>query len=236
MVFFTVGRYHVVSYPAAWAVVIVVLAAAALAASVRSGSTWRATIRGAAIALAVAVVVAIAAGVLWGAFAGWRDSMGVVESYAYLLALVAMCALVIVVLMRTERGARWQVGSDGVIGAWCALGLLTALSVPGMSYLFGWPALIGAVAVLTGFGDGDGWRRLGPASLTVGTAVVLMVPAIDTFFQFAQPRPGNPDSEILFAVAVPVMLIVLTAQLAFSFGVTASQRGDVPDPVVNAVD
>ena len=62
-----------------------------------------------------------------------------------------------------------------------------------------------------------GWRSLAPAVLTVGTAMVVLIPAIDTFFQFAQPRPGNPGSEILPTVAVPVLLVALGIQLALVY-------------------
>jgi hypothetical protein len=50
-----------------------------------------------------------------------------------------------------------------------------------------------------------------------GAAVLLMAPAIDIFFQFAQPRPGNPDSQILFIVAVPIGLFALVAELVRTF-------------------
>jgi len=56
-----------------------------------------------------------------------------------------------------------------------------------------------------------------PAVLTVGVAVVVLIPAIDTYFQFAQPRPGNPDSEILPMVAVPALLVAFAIQLALAF-------------------
>ena len=49
--------------------------------------------------------------------------------------------------------------------------------------------------------------------------MVVLIPAIDFFYQFAQPRPGNLDSQILATIAVPVMLIALAAQLLkFSLG------------------
>jgi hypothetical protein len=93
------------------------------------------------------------------------------------------------------------------------LGLLTAIVAPGMSYLFVWPALAGGVTLL--------WRTLPVANRwwrpilsvpVVGTALVLLIPAVDTFYQFAQPRPGNPGSEILFSIAIPIVLLVLVVE------------------------
>jgi hypothetical protein len=56
--------------------------------------------------------------------------------------------------------------------------------------------------------------------------LVLLIPAIDTFYQLAQPRPGNPDSQIPAVVVIPALLIAMTIELvaAFRFG-----RGDPLD-------
>ncbi|MBT8213594.1 MAG: hypothetical protein KJP12_00085, partial [Acidimicrobiia bacterium] len=43
--------------------------------------------------------------------------------------------------------------------------------------------------------------------------IVLLTPAIDTFFLFAQPRPGNTDSELTAAVFIPLMLALLIVAL-----------------------
>ena len=61
-------------------------------------------------------------------------------------------------------------------------------------------------------------------------ALVLLVPAIDTFFQFAQPRPGNPDSEILWTIAVPVLLLALVSQLTASYFLTSDHDRSTPEP------
>jgi hypothetical protein len=62
-------------------------------------------------------------------------------------------------------------------------------------------------------GDGVQWVGAAVASFA---AVVLAVPVIDILFQFAQPRPGNPDSEVLAAVSIPVAYIVLLIELLTS--------------------
>lgn len=87
---------------------------------------------------------------------------------------------------------------------WTLLALVTAFALPGFSYLFVWPALAGAVAIL--------WRPLDHASAVGRFAVVaaptllLMTPAVDALWQFAQPRPGNPDSQMTAAAVVPLLL------------------------------
>lgn len=83
-----------------------------------------------------------------------------------------------------------------------------------MSYLFVWPALVGGVTLLwqTWPAANRRWQPILSVPV-VGTALVLLVPAIDTFYQLAQPRPGNPDSEILFLVAIPIMLLALLVEL-----------------------
>lgn len=46
-----------------------------------------------------------------------------------------------------------------------------------------------------------GWQPILSVPV-VGTALVLLVPAVDTFYQMAQPRPGNCHSEILSLIAI----------------------------------
>jgi len=49
------------------------------------------------------------------------------------------------------------------------------------------------------------------------TTLVLLLPAVDTFYQFAQPRPGSPDSEIFAMIAIPVVLLSLVVGLIQAF-------------------
>lgn len=69
----------------------------------------------------------------------------------------------------------------------------------------------------------ESWRRVAAVLPAAGAAVLVVAPAIDIFFQFAQPRPGNPDSQILFIVAVPAGLFVMAAELVRSI----SRRCDI---------
>ena len=54
--------------------------------------------------------------------------------------------------------------------------------------------------------------------------MVALVPAIDIFYQLAQPRPGNPDSEILAFIAIPVVLLALVVELLRVFWVRPTKR------------
>jgi hypothetical protein len=45
--------------------------------------------------------------------------------------------------------------------------------------------------------------------LTTAITVPLLVPAIEFFWQFGQPRPGNPDSSLPAVAAVAFLLVAL---------------------------
>ena len=49
--------------------------------------------------------------------------------------------------------------------------------------------------------------------LVSAPTLVLLTPTIDIFFQMAQPRPGNIDSEMPAAVALPLLLALAAAGL-----------------------
>ena len=217
MVFFTVGRFHVVRYPTLWGIPLVVAAGVLLFAAVRRRHVWPGMARDAVMTLIAALSAAIFSAVLWTPYAGWRDTMGVFESYVALLILVVLTAAVLVIPFQFGRRVEGGRTPEGVLLVWWSLALFMALAAPGMSYLFALPALVGAGALLLGFDASTRWRSLAPAVLTVGIALVVLIPAIDAFFQFVQPRPGNPDSEILPAVAIPVLLVALGIQLALVF-------------------
>lgn len=225
MVFFTVGRFHVVRYPTSWGIPIVVAAGVLLLAAIRRRRVSPVVVRDAATTLISALVAAIASAVLWTPFAGWRDSMGVFESYSALATLVVLTALALAIPFKFGRRVGGERTPEGVLLVWWSLALLTAVAAPGMSYLFVLPALVGASALLLGFDAAEGWQSLAPAVLTIGTAMVMIIPAIDTLFVFAQPRPGNPDSEILPTVAVPVLLAALVIQLALVYRLRPKDAG-----------
>jgi hypothetical protein len=96
----TVGRFNVVRYPTSWSLVMVVATAAALLAAIRRRRIWPGTMRDATIGVVAALSAAIMAAMAWTPFAGWRNTMGVSESYGALLGIVALTAIVIVVPFR----------------------------------------------------------------------------------------------------------------------------------------
>jgi hypothetical protein len=55
-----------------------------------------------------------------------------------------------------------------------------------------------------------------PLILVAAPSLVLIAPAVDTFFLMALPRPGNPDSDLAETVAVVIFLAVLTVALIAS--------------------
>ena len=98
---------------------------------------------------------------------------------------------------------------------WCGFGslsLLTAFGLTGFSYLFVWPVLAVAATSLRRGGGGP-WSRTLRYLVVAATTLILMTPAIDVFLQFAQPRPGNPGSEMKAAVALPLLLAILSVGL-----------------------
>ncbi len=105
--------------------------------------------------------------------------------------------------------------AGGVILIWLVFALITGAAMPGASYLFVWPALGASAIVLIRAGSGHAQRWLSPVGLLAVAAptLVVMVPPVDTFFQMAQPRPGNPGSEMVEAVAVAMFLAFLSVAL-----------------------
>jgi hypothetical protein len=163
---------------------------------------------------------------VWTVLAGQRDMMGVAESYLYLAGLLVLTAGIgIAAAWVTGRRIGEEPDATGVMIVWWALGLLTAIVAPGMSYVFVWPALAGGVTLLWWtLPAADRWWRPILSVPVVGTTLVLLIPAVDTFYQFAQPRPGNPDSEILSMIAIPIVLLALVVELFRVFWVRPTKR------------
>lgn len=211
-VYFTVGPL-LVRYPAGWAIPLAVVALVIGAVGQWRRSGTRAT---AAAAVALRLLRTLAAGLL-GAVAGtliWlfitttRSTPGAIESYLYLACILAVAVWVAARIARNREGH----GRYDPVWVWIALALLTALWLPGFSYLFTWPALALVGSALL-------WRRAEPTGagralrfcLVAAPTLILMTPTIDFFFQFALPRPGNPGSEMKTAIALPLLLTVLAA-------------------------
>ncbi|MCJ7779286.1 MAG: hypothetical protein MUQ27_00510, partial [Acidimicrobiia bacterium] len=69
--------------------------------------------------------------------------------------------------------------------------------------------------------------RLASVIVVALVAFVVLVPAVDTFFHLASPRPGNPDSELPFTIVVPVFLSFLAVGL---IAARVSEPGGLPTP------
>ncbi len=171
--------------------------------------------RGVLVLCAGSVAAALAVFVTWWALTAVRSTPGVWESYLYLALLSAMAAGVLSVVGGSLAGrfADFELAA-GIVGVWMTLGVVTTFVLPGFSYLFIWPALGGVVA-LAGNSSGrlGGWLWL----VVAAPAVVLAIPALDAFFQMAQPRPGNPDSDLTAAVALVGLLVALIVGLVVPF-------------------
>lgn len=218
-VFFTLGRGYVVHYPTSWAIPLSVLVAVVSALVVamhirREGPSLKSVLAGVAVAVACLVVAVTAPTVTWLLLTGVRSSPGVAESYIYLFGLIGIGSMV--------GGAAWRLAERrwarvelrvSVLLLWAIFALVSNAFTPGIGYLFVWPVLVSSVAFAwMEAGVPRGWRHV-PLILVAVPSLILVVPAIDTFFQLALPRPGNPDSEVVETVAVVVLLAVLVGAL-----------------------
>jgi hypothetical protein len=227
-VFFTIGRFLVIRYPASWAVPIVLLAGAILIAAAWRYRSWRQVIRGLVITLATGLLSAAVASGIWTLLGDWRSTMRISESYLYLVGLALLTAGIGVAMARLLK-RRIGAGADalGVVILWWSLGLLTAITVPGMSYLFAWPALAGGVALLLPLNKASAkWGGLACWAVVSAAILIPLVPAIDFFYQFVQPRPGNPDSQVLVLIAIPILLVSLVIELLRVFRVRFTHEAD----------
>ena len=229
-VFFTLGRFLVVRYPASWALPIALLAGLLLIAAAWRHRGWLRILRSIGATLATVLLSLAAAIGLWTLIGGWRSTVGIVESYLYLAGFVALTAGIGAAMARLTR-RKIGTGPDavGVVSVWWGLALLTAISAPGFSYLFAWPAMAGGLALLWRWPQAakTGWALVCWIVVSV-TTLVLLVPAIDVFHQFAQPRPGNLGSQILFMIALPVLLVALVVELLRVFRVRPTKSQSLP--------
>ncbi|MFC2099552.1 M28 family peptidase, partial [Candidatus Bipolaricaulota bacterium] len=81
-VFFTVGHFAVVRYPAAWALPIAGLTGGVLVAAGWRQRSWLRSLLGLGTTLATTLVAATAAVGIWTLLGSWRGTMGIAESYA----------------------------------------------------------------------------------------------------------------------------------------------------------
>jgi len=224
-IFFTIARLFMIRYPAAWALPIALVTGVVLAVAGWQERAWLRILQSSSATLVTTIVAAVAAVGIWVGLASWRSTVGIAESYAYLAGLVVLTVGIAAAVARVARrhipaGA----AALGVVLVWWVLGLLASIWAPGLSYLFAWATLAGGLVFLCRslFGS-KRWLQLLGWALVASTTVVLLVPAVDIFYQLAQPRPGNPDSQVLPFIAVPVFLVALSVELLRAFRVRPSK-------------
>ena len=225
-VYFSLLGRAVLHYPARWGIVLVSLTGLLLTgvlAAGRRSARWSVprVAAGAAVLLGLALAAALATDLGWRLVLAvfWQNG-GPSVAAAILVAAVLLAAVAAAVYAGYRRLARrvgdLQMEAAG-IATWWLFALLASLLLPGTGYLFAWPAL--AATLATGIGLHRGfailgwWGRLGVLGLVAVPTVVLVIPALDTFYQLGQPRPGNVDSQVLDMVAFAGLLAALAAGL-----------------------
>lgn len=205
--FFTL-RPAFVKYPA-WLGWPMVLAAAGLISSAFRGSDLspRRVAAAAGRTLLTVFSASLVATLLWVVVTMVWETPSVLEAYGLLLIIGGVA-----IWLATRAAGRLEPGYHraAVALVWILLCLLTLALLPGSSYLFAWPAL--ALGIAANLQESSRNRLLGFA-LVAAFALPLLTPAVDFFFQFGQPRRGNPDSSIPAVAAVAFLLIALAGSL-----------------------
>lgn len=209
VVFFAIEPLFV-RYPAGWAIPVALVAlAVGIAASLRYDVRSTRIAVGMVTTAGVGLVATIVGTILWLLIVAVRPTPGVAESYLYFGCIVAV---VTIIFRRVLTRAVGSATAPALLLWWALFACLTAFFLPGFSYLFSWPALFAGLALLwmTYRSGRPGWASF---TLVVAVTLLLTVPAIDLFFHFAEPRPGNPDSSVPAVAAIPILLFLLAAGL-----------------------
>ncbi|MEA1901926.1 MAG: M28 family peptidase [Actinomycetota bacterium] len=204
--YFTFADWRVIRYPDAWAIPLSILSILtlgwALARKSRSGRLLRPVLTDTALALIAILGTTLVSALAWQTIASIRPQMVIVESYLYFLFLLGAAYWATAALLKRTTH---RTGPNPVIGAiviWAVLGVFTSLYAEGLSYLFVWPTIAGSLLVAY---ERSNLARFG----VIATLGILWVPWIDFLLQMGQPRPGNPDSQLLPVTGLAVSLAVL---------------------------
>jgi hypothetical protein len=226
-IFFSLFGRLVLQYPEDWALPSAVMAGLALGGAIalrapRRKRWARSLLIGSATVLVTVLCAAVAATLIWQVLARARKTPGIVESYLYLVGIITLSAGISVPLRRAvvSRLGHPDIAGGAVL-VWWVLGAITGVWLPGASYLFVWPAF--AASLVLAWSGRVGPKPAGEYRPTIwfaavaAPAILLLVPCIDTFFQMAQPRPGNPDSEVLVIISIAAALASLVIELTRPF-------------------
>jgi len=212
--FFTLAGRWLVGYPAWWNLPIVILACILAAIGVWRRRAWRGLLASVATTLVSLVLAATLALAAWSTIARARPGIGIAEAYLYLGILILMVGVIgLTVGMVGRRLAAPRQDAGGVVIVWGLMGTLGTLAAPELAYPLVLPALVAALLLLVPRERAHVWSSAARPSIAGAVALVLLIPPIDTFFQLAQPRPGNPDSELIPIIVIPVALLVLLFEL-----------------------
>ncbi len=218
-VFFSLPPFLVV-YSTSWTVPLMMLAAAGMVSGVahRRNATDAFPVHRAGSGFLISLAGLVAATLCWVIVTSVRPSLGLFQAYATFAILTSAAAFW--VAWANQRFRPEAIGGYGPLLPLLALSIVTAFVGVGFSYLFTLPALAAASALW--LGDNAIGRYVRLAIVAVVT-IVLCVPAIDTFLQFASPRPGNPGSNMAAAALVPFGLALLVIGLLRSFWPAANE-------------
>ena len=93
------------------------------------------------------------------------------------------------------------------------LAVVAGAFLPAFGYLFVWPAIAAGIGELLAARNRGFASRLASVIVVALVTLVVLVPAVDTFFHFASPRPGNPGSDLSFTIVLPLFLSFLAVGL-----------------------
>lgn len=233
-IFFSLFPGVMVRYSTGWAVPLTVLAALLLACVIvygfrkRQFSFWG-VLGGIASALALILLPLVLAAVAWMIIVKlhpqfWRNLMGApYRADLYLLGLVTLIAaagLAMFIILR--RKVKLTNLTLGAVLLWLILALLTSFELPGMSYLFTWPAFVTTLILgvmifrtdASAIEPRSGTTRIQLAALVLGGAanLLLVVPVIVLLFMligfwFLMMTPAVPF------ILVPLLFVALLVSL-----------------------
>jgi hypothetical protein len=233
-VFFTVPfdlvvRYSTMGAIASLMVALLLLAGALWIRATRRRSSLRALLSGLGLVLLAALVVLTLSAFVWIGLVNVRPEMGLVESYVYLTALIGFAGVGWFIVQRSAR-SRGSDAAGGLLSLWFVFALLAGSFLPTVGYLFIWPAIaVGIVEIATARGRNYGTQLVSVIVVALATFVVL-VPAVDVFFNFASPRPGNPGSEMPATIVVPVLFAFLAIGVIATTATEPWDRTSVRQP------
>jgi Peptidase family M28 len=209
-----------VRYPEGAALVLAGIAAGLAALTVLLGRRAVISTRGVAVvALTFPLPLLAAAAVGW---AGWEALVALRPQYASFLSgdpyrpgpatlgLVALTAVACLGWLLLVRRCGALTVAAGILCWFAGLALLSALLVPGASYLFCWPALVGAVAlaVATQLSDGSQHRAV-IASVAILPCLALFLPLAAILFPTVGLALAGAPLVVIALMLVPVLPALL---------------------------